>query len=481
MPTDSWPTTRRSLASLHLDAKNPRLGRGASSLSPRGIVQYLFEHDKALEVARSIATRGYFPNEPLLAANEADQLVVIEGNRRLAALKALHEPSLLEGPMRGQVERLSHKLSDPEDLVRVPVTVAPSRRATDQQIAARHVGTPVLPWQAENRASFILEKLTEGYTNEALTAELDFTPADVEAARRTRAIADMARSLDLPKNVKAKLDNPRAKLLTTIERVFDSSVGRRFLMVVPDPEHGLRGTTTKAEFLKGFTRLVTDVAGEKESSRTLNKNNDIETYFKSLDPKDRPVKKHGSFVPEDITKNRPEPEAGGLAAVSRKKSKGVSQTVVPRDFKVMYGSDRLREIRGELVRLNRVDFRNAGAVLLRVFFELSVVDYLGRTGELQGIIKKLGGKGKLPYSTPTLKQLVPEITRIAHDKLSAAVANVVAKAIKYDPSAPFSISELHSFVHNTDYPGERDIFIFWKRTEPLFRLMLEQAITGAPK
>ena len=99
MSTDSWHTTRRSVASLHLDSKNPRLGRETSARAPREIIQYLFEHDKALEVAQSIATRGYFPNEPLLAINEGDQLIVVEGNRRLAALRALREPGLLEGAL----------------------------------------------------------------------------------------------------------------------------------------------------------------------------------------------------------------------------------------------------------------------------------------------------------------------------------------------------------------------------------------------
>ena len=49
----------------------------------------------------------------------------------------------------------------------------------------------------------------------------------------------MARSLDLPEEVKAKLDNPRAKLFTTLECVFDSSVGREYLKVEPDSDHGL--------------------------------------------------------------------------------------------------------------------------------------------------------------------------------------------------------------------------------------------------
>ena len=81
---DNWPTKRLSIVNLHLDAKNPRLGREISARAPREIVQYLFEHDKAFVVADSIANGGYFPNEPLLAVVEDNRHVVVEGNRRLS-------------------------------------------------------------------------------------------------------------------------------------------------------------------------------------------------------------------------------------------------------------------------------------------------------------------------------------------------------------------------------------------------------------
>jgi hypothetical protein len=175
-----WTTKRVSVASLHLDQKNPRLGRESIAQAPREIIQYLFEHDKALEVAESIATRGFFPNEPLLAVYEENRLVVVEGNRRLAALKALREPGLLDGAKQRQVEKLSRKILDQQLIATVPVTIAPNRKSTDRQIAGRHIGTPVLAWQAENRASFILEKLTEGYDNDELRDELGFSLADTD-------------------------------------------------------------------------------------------------------------------------------------------------------------------------------------------------------------------------------------------------------------------------------------------------------------
>jgi len=318
----NWKTKSLSPTSLHLDNKNPRLGREYSSRAPREIIQYLFEHDKAMEVAESIATRGYFPNEPLLAVKEDGRLVVVEGNRRLAALKALREPALIEGRYERQVERLARRILDPSLIASVPVTIAPSRKETDRQIAGRHVGTPVLAWRAENRASFILDKLEEGYDNDALRDELGFTLKDIQEARQTRAVADMARSVELPDEVRAKLDSPHAKVFTTIERIIDSTVGREYLHVSPDPEHGIRVTTTKKEFIKGFTKLVTDAVLKKDkvNSRTLNNNDDIRAYFDGWDPNDRPKKKRGSFVPSDIITGKsasakPEPSKKALGAV----------------------------------------------------------------------------------------------------------------------------------------------------------------------
>lgn len=480
MAKTEWQIKHLSVASLHLDAKNPRLGRRASGSSPRDLIQLLFEHDKAIEVAQSIAARGYFPNEPLLAIHEDGRYVVVEGNRRLAALKALREPGLLEGALERQVERLSRRIIDSEGIAKVPVVVAPSRRATDRQVAGRHVGTPVLAWQAENRASFILEKLDEGYDNQELFDELGFSVSDVQAARQTRAIADMARSLDLPEDVMAKLDNPRTKLFTTIERVFDSTVGRGFLKVEPDPDHGLRGSTTKQEFTRGFTKLVSDVALGKQSSRTLNTNDDIRKYFESWQANELPASKKGSFIPADLITGKAgssKPAKTEQSAVAKKQVQ-VSTTVLPKDFKVRFGNDRLLDIRRELTKLKREDFPNAGAVLLRVFFELSVMHYLERSGELAKLVQKLGGKGQLQYGAPTMKQLVPEITRIAKANLGKAEAAKIEKAIRYDAAAPFTLSDLHAFIHQqSDLPGARDIWQFWLRTEPLFRMMLEQDIS----
>jgi hypothetical protein len=75
---------------------------------------------------------------------------------------------------------------------------------------------------------------------------------------------------------------------------------------------------------------------------------------------------------------------------------------------------------------------------------------------------------------PTLSQLVPGIKAIAKSRLTGAEMNKINKALSSDKDVPFNIGDLNAFVHDSDLPSARDIQQFWIRTEPLFRLMLEQ-------
>lgn len=81
---------------LTLDPNNPRMVEAGGERSPEAILRYLWREMAVREVALSIAENGYFPHEPLFAAQEDGKLVVIEGNRRLAAVKLLLNAKLRE-------------------------------------------------------------------------------------------------------------------------------------------------------------------------------------------------------------------------------------------------------------------------------------------------------------------------------------------------------------------------------------------------
>lgn len=81
---------------LDLDSENPRLVElGVEPGMPQHEILAILWREMAVdEVALSIAANGFFPHEFLFAEKKGSRYSVIEGNRRLAAVKLLRSSEL---------------------------------------------------------------------------------------------------------------------------------------------------------------------------------------------------------------------------------------------------------------------------------------------------------------------------------------------------------------------------------------------------
>lgn len=81
---------------LSFDPENPRRGPewGVSGNNEADVIRALYETADLSELLQSIASSGYVNIEPLVVLAQDDQVFVLEGNRRLAALRVLTNPAL---------------------------------------------------------------------------------------------------------------------------------------------------------------------------------------------------------------------------------------------------------------------------------------------------------------------------------------------------------------------------------------------------
>ncbi|WP_162149153.1 ParB/Srx family N-terminal domain-containing protein, partial [Asticcacaulis benevestitus] len=91
--------TKISTDELRLDPRNPRLYNGKSfndNSEEHELVKALSDHADLDELIKSISENGYLSIEPLVIIKYKgdDKFTVLEGNRRLAALKILKSPEL---------------------------------------------------------------------------------------------------------------------------------------------------------------------------------------------------------------------------------------------------------------------------------------------------------------------------------------------------------------------------------------------------
>lgn len=79
---------------LELDRLNPRLFLSGDLPNEVDIISRLYRSEDLSEMLQSVAANGYLDIEPLVVLREHEKLIVLEGNRRLAAIRLFEEPDL---------------------------------------------------------------------------------------------------------------------------------------------------------------------------------------------------------------------------------------------------------------------------------------------------------------------------------------------------------------------------------------------------
>jgi hypothetical protein len=84
-----------NLSQLKLDSTNPRLPVSMHGKSEQDIIEYMLLDASLIELMLAIGENDFFPGEQLLIVKDEDsKYKVIEGNRRLSAVKLLSNPEL---------------------------------------------------------------------------------------------------------------------------------------------------------------------------------------------------------------------------------------------------------------------------------------------------------------------------------------------------------------------------------------------------
>lgn len=147
--------TRIATAQLHFDPQNPRFYRLNDRHSEPAVIEEMLDDEGVQDLMASIGQKGYFDGEPLLVTREDGNLIVVEGNRRLAAVKLLNQE--IPPPVRRKtsVDQLRSEtvIPAPFDL---PCIEYSSRREVMRYLGYRHI-TGIKEWDALSKAKYLAD------------------------------------------------------------------------------------------------------------------------------------------------------------------------------------------------------------------------------------------------------------------------------------------------------------------------------------
>lgn len=159
------PISGVSRDKLNLDPRNPRLVDPDSDqeLSQRDCEIRLLNRHDPVSIARSMATFGFFPSDPLIAMPDPrvrESFIVLEGNRRLLAVRLLADQDLRDAL---EVDDEWYDLStlavtNGIEFNELPVQVVEKREDAAPVIGFRHI-VGIKRWGAWEKAAFVRDLL----------------------------------------------------------------------------------------------------------------------------------------------------------------------------------------------------------------------------------------------------------------------------------------------------------------------------------
>lgn len=263
----AWPDRPADvLDDLVLDPRNVRLD--VSVEAPQvDIMRDLFANERVLSLVEGIAKVGYLTHETPVVIQRDDQLVVVEGNRRIAALKAIQNP-FLASEYQSRVSSIASRIPDRDGLRRIIVKVAPSQAEADQIVAAIHTANLRIPWTPARQAAFFQAQVDAGGTLPELTAR--YPTADVRRFVFRSLVLNRFRSVRYSKPELNDYVRKRSFPVSTLARIYESARFIQLLGLKMNTAGRLSSEVSQRTFSEIAEFIIDGMNEGAYSTRTLN-------------------------------------------------------------------------------------------------------------------------------------------------------------------------------------------------------------------
>lgn len=440
------------VADLLLDTENARLGEEQPSQPAVYLSLAAQQGRRLVSLARDIVEHGLDPTTLPAVVATGDQhrrYVVVEGNRRILALKALETPTVVSGALSASDYKVLLGLStryQQKPIYQITCVLFSNRADADHWVDLRHTG-------ANEGAGLVVWESNE---------------VDRYRARRgggaKRTLGGQA--LDFIDRIDGQ--GSSKGILTNLDRLMKSPAIRKGVGLDKDGAE-LVALFPLEEVAKGLRRILDDLRSGRVKVNEIYYESDRVDYLKTFGSEYLPAPAEAlpQAVPlADLEPGKPVPKPRPKPAPKAKsRSKSAQRTsLIPSTCRLNPQVPRINRIYNELLTLNVDTYPNAASVMLRVFLELSVDHFI----ENEKLPNKNNAKlyEKLKQVSQHLFDTgkIPEGLRKAIDRIANSSGTVIAA----------STVTFNQYVHNSYVlPKPSELYLQWDELQPFMERVWE--------
>ena len=479
----------RTIDNLRLWAENPRLDPEEIYLTIRDFAEEITrtESDKTsfFSLVKSIANLGFIPGDPIVVwqNEENERYYVAEGNRRVLALKLLRNPEKAPKSIRSLFYKFSLQI-DKGLFEKIPVCVAPTFDDAEWYISQRNSFSSLQQrWSTEQQRRWISD-LYEKYNGdiEIVKTKIDISETELQAVLRILKLKEKV------KEIKEYLTQDEYQIasshrfpLTTLERFFNFK-DLRDEWGIEYQGNDFKIKSTNESFLKAFSELIKRMLlprgdAQRIDSRTISTIENAKSIQSSL-PKvifESEIVRNPSvpIVIPEVTQPKNDnaikvvaksPAQRELERRSKLKGNPNRLRLINDFYEIQVVSYRLSSLFRELKEVP-VKYTNSIAASLRIFLDLSVLNYI----ETEKLDSEISSRFQKNLRLILLSERIEFIKSKISDK---KVNGIIDKLL--NSSNEFSLDVLNGYMHNNDIHLLNQNFInrFWDFLFPLFEKLI---------
>ncbi len=460
-----------AVTDLLLDLKNYRLNDPTDQDDAlHQIVQD--QKGKLVKLGADVARWGTNPSELsiVMEADEAGKYIVLEGNRRLTAIRLLTNPLEIEKiddlDIKEQFKKIRQDYPQ-RQITQISCVIVKSRDEADHWIELRHTGenagVGTVRWNAQASSRFS-ERLGKPKANSIATQVIENLQQSALISNETKANLKNVKLTNLSrlvtdkefrdgvgikvKNGKVNIDLTQPEVRTILEKIINDVAAPDFNVI------DIYNKTDRSNYLKSLKQPTPNPTPNPNPNPTPNPNpnpspnpNPNPTPNPNPNPSPNP-----NPNPSPNPNPNPSPTPGRPNPLSSARA-----NLIPTGTTMTIAHPRLNKIYHELRTLKVDDAPNSVAVMLRVFLELSIDEFC---------------QNKTVHAYSKQSDLHIKITSVAdymaaQNLLSAdQLKGIRVAANKADQHSMFSTHTLNAYVHNPNMaPIPSELKIAWDRIE----------------
>lgn len=489
---------------VKLDRFNPRMPENSDSLTQEDILNLMVNDYRIIELAESIVAKGFMPLDNMVIVYEDGIPVVLEGNRRVSALKLLINPEIAPIKERHKFGTLSSRI-DAKLIMNPSFAVAPNRDAASPLILDRHTVSTDIPWSSIMQAEFhrdVLRKRGLDVPTKAVLDEFNLKEKEMTDSLLRLSIYERVCSFSYPNtSIEEKVKDKLSFEITTLERLVNpASSQRRFKYKIENGRLLIKDEHLFNAFLRSVViHMYVKIENlPRITSRSANKIEQIEKYLQAIKREVSDVAISSQEADDNVVSaiegigfkegfvssgnSHPMSEASGSEIISLPlKRLPKRKTVHNNEFSFEYNSAANKRIYDELGRISVSDAPSCVTIAIRVLLERTIKSYLRCMKKRNMPLVSDGKMQRIPIKDAKFGDILDWITRDDSDIiLDSEVRKALKKFKQADNSNLLSLSTLNAVIHEQFQVIYKDgVFAIWDTLSPIFEYFMHSPKNNA--